>query len=421
VKIDKKAAGLVMALSLVLTGCAKPAENAETPKQNEKAEAGHSDAKGEAAEHAEGGEAAEGAGEGKEGAETKVTLKEEALEKAGIKTVVVGNQTMTAALSTTGEVAANPDREARVTPRMPGRVVKVLKSVGDRVQAGEPLALLESIELGQAQADYLEALSRERLAQRVLERQRRLFGKDLSAKKEVQAAENDVEVARINLEKAKNKLELFGLTARRLATLAGTRKLDPQIPLLAPIGGVVTAKNVTIGEVLQPEAAEPSFRLTDTSVLWVNASLYEKDLGRVREGQSAVVTTNAYGGATYSGRVTRISTALDPATRTAKARVVVANPNGRLKPEMFVSVKLNVGSRQALAIPAAAVLQEKGERFAFVQEGAGTFEKRPLELGDKAGNYFPVLSGIKAGDQVVVAGGFTLKSELLKESFGEEE
>lgn len=416
-KTHLKAAGLALTLSLTLTGCPKPAEKAQHPEHAEQAESGQTVAKGEATEH---GEAHEGS-EGKEGHETTVTLKPEALEKAGIKTAPVTTRAIAGALTTTGEVISNPDREARVSPRTPGRVLKVFKSIGDRIGAGEPLAMLESVELGQAQAEYLEALARERLAQKVLMRQRRLFGKDLSAKKEVQEAESDVEVAQINLEKANNKLVLFGMTPRRLATLGASRRIDPQIPLLAPIGGVVTAKNVTIGEVLQPDAQEPAFRLADTSVLWVNANLYEKDLGSVREGQLATITTNAYGGATYEGRVAHISTALDPTTRTAKARIVVANPQGRLKPEMYVSVKLSAGTREALAIPTQAVLQEKGERFAFVQEGEGVFERRPLKLGDKAGGFYPVISGVKAGEQVVVLGGFTLKSELLKESFGEEE
>lgn len=409
-----KSASLVVGVALALSACTKPAaEKSGTPELRE---ASHMETSAETRE-SEGSESKE-AGEAEE---TTVKLEGEALEHAGIKTLPVGNRQVATVLTTTGEVVSNPDREARVTPRTVGRVVRVLKSVGDRVESGETLAILDSVELGQAQADYLEVHSRYRLAEKVLARHRKLFSKDLIAQKEVQAAENELEVSQITLEKARNKLELFGLTSARIKALTSSRKLDPTIPLLAPISGVVTAKNVTVGEVIQPEAAEPTFMLADTSVLWVNANLYEKDLVRVHEAQVATVTTGAYGSRSFPGRVARIHTALDPATRTAKARIVLSNPGGKLKPEMFVSVNIHVGSQEALAIPVAAVLQEKGERFAFVKEGEGVYEKRPLKLGEKAGDYYPVLGGVESGDQVVVSGGFTLKSELLKESFGEEE
>lgn len=409
-----KSASLVVGVAIALSACSKPV--AVTSETSEQREASQVETSAESRE-SEGAESEE-AGEGEE---TTVKLEGEALEQAGIKTLPVGNRQMTIVLTTTGEVVSNPDREARISARTAGRVVRVLKSVGDRIESGEPLAILDSVELGQAQADYLEVHSRYRLAEKVLARHRKLFSKDLIAEKEVQAAEIDLEVAQITLEKARNKLELFGLTSARIKALTSSRKLDPTIPLIAPINGVVTAKNVTVGEVIQPEAAEPAFMLADTSVLWVNANLYEKDLNRIHEGQEATVTTGAYGGRSFSGRVARINTALDPATRTAKARIVVPNPGGKLKPEMFVSVKVSVGSQEALAIPVAAVLQEKGERFAFVKEGEGVFEKRPLKLGEKAGDFYPLLEGVESGDHVVVSGGFTLKSELLKESFGEEE
>lgn len=409
---------LLVSTALALGGCPKPA--AEQPAAGEKpgqAEGRTTEQHGEQAEKGEADEKREGG----EAGESTVKLTGEALEHAGIRTAAVAERPLGLDFTTTGEVVANPDREARVTPRTAGRVVQLLKSVGDRVQAGEPLATLESVELGQAEADYLEAQARHRLARRVLDRQRQLFRKDLAAQKEVQAAENDAELAQIALEKAKNKLELFGLTPARIASLASSRRIDPRIPLLAPTRGVVTSKHATLGEVLQPDAVEPAFSLTDTSTLWVNAAVYEKDLARVHEGQLATITTNAYGGMALEGRVARIATALDPTARTAHARVVVANPTGRLRPEMFVKVQLRVGTRQALAIPAAAVLQDKDLRFAFVEAAEGTYERRRLTLGTKAGGYFPVLDGVEAGEKVVVAGGFTLKSELLKESFGEEE
>ncbi|MNS18094.1 Cobalt-zinc-cadmium resistance protein CzcB [compost metagenome] len=183
----------------------------------------------------------------------------------------------------------------------------------------------------------------------------------------------------------------------------------------------MVARHATIGELIQPEDEQPAFIVSDITELWVNASLYERDLSRVHEGQRAVVTTPAYPGRSFAGRVSLISTALEEQTRTAKARIVVKNPDLRLKPEMFANIKIALGSRPTLAIPSSAVMQEKGETFVFTKQSDTTFERRPVQVGAPAGGFVPVESGLKAGETVVTDGAFTLKAELLKESFGEHE
>ncbi len=181
----------------------------------------------------------------------------------------------------------------------------------------------------------------------------------------------------------------------------------------------MVARHVTLGERLDPESHDPAFTLWDTTEVWVEATLYERDLTKVRQGQSAVISVAALGGRSYKGRVHLIGTTLDRETRTAKARIAVGNSDRRLKPGMFAAVRIAVGRQKALAIAQSAVMREKEDIFVFVRESAGRFQKRPVRISAKTGDQAVVLSGLEAGDQVVVAGAFVLKSELLKEQFGE--
>lgn len=395
--LRNRALALLSAALLVLSGCAKQADSSGKPEPHA------------AAEHAEEG----GHGEGEE--EGVVRLTTAIQRQIGLASAPVGTRALASVLTTTGEIEANGNREAHVTTRLPGRVIRLYKAVGDAVRAGEALATLDSVELGQAQSEYLEAYARYELARSTYEREQKLFQEQLIAQKEVLAAENQLRLAEIDLQKAKSQLQLYGFTDARIRKLASSRRLDPTIPLLAPISGVVLARELTLGEVLEPRTEEPAFILTDVSQLWANANLFEKDLSLVREGQHATITTPAYPGKAYRGRVSLISTTLDKETRTAKARIVADNADRKLKPDMFATIRIEVSERRALALPAEAVAREKGGTFVFVRKGPEKFERHPVEVGDKVGDHYPVLGGLTGGEDVVVKGAFTLKSELQKE------
>jgi cobalt-zinc-cadmium efflux system membrane fusion protein len=419
---------LLLATAALAAACAREVE--QPPASG--AEHGHAEqaeGHGEAGGHEEQGHGSEGHGEAEHpdehghAAEGQVTLDADAQRAAGIRVAPLAERALPALVETTGTFEADADREAHVTARIPGRVVRVAATVGRRVRAGEPLAVLESVELGQAQVAYLQAQARHDLAASVVARQRKLYAGQVAAQKDVLAAENAARQAAIELEGARNQLALFGFDAGRTARLLRTRKLDPTVPVLAPIAGTVVARHVTLGETLRAGDAEPAFVLSDPAALWVSTTIPERDLDRVAVGQAATVTTGAFPGRTFPGRVALLASALAPTTRTARARVVVANPGGKLRPQMFAKVAIATGTRRTLAVPEAAVNEdtEARETFVFVREAADRFEKRVVQLGPEAAGHRPVLGGLAAGDPVVVEGGFTLKSELLKESFGEHE
>jgi cobalt-zinc-cadmium efflux system membrane fusion protein len=350
-----------------------------------------------------------------------LTLSPDGETLIGLQTDKVALRPIAAALKTTGTVVANDQREAHVTTRVSGRVIRISRNVGDRVSPGETLAVIESVELGQAQSDYLQAEARYNLAKSQNDRQKALFKSDLSAQKEVQASQNQLRLAQIDLERSTNQLRLLGYSTDRLGTLKQRRQLDPTIPLTAPIGGTIVARHLTLGEMLEPNANEPAFMISDTSSLWVVADVYEKDLAAVAPGQLATMTTAAFPGRTWQGRVTLIGTALDKASRTAKVRIAVANADGKLKPEMFAAVDIAVARRQALTIPKTAVQEEGGQRFTYVKTGPHQYVERRVDLGPSTGDFVEVTKGLQPGETVVAKGSFDLKAQARKGSFGEEE
>lgn len=442
----RRIATLMVAPALLAVACARSAEEGRSPDPTattgQAAGAEHADgddhaeSKGNGGKGHEGHQAPVGADHGDNGAhgqadahgddgghdeheEGVVTLAQEAQQAVGLTVVPAATRRIATELVTTGEFEANANREAHVTTRIAGRVSAIVKNVGDRVRVGERLAVLESVELGQAQAAYLQALARWELASGTAARQRALLRQDLIARKEVLAAENALRLIQIDLDNARNQLSLYGFGPDRVAVLARSRRLDPSIPLTAPISGVVLERHLTVGEMVRPDDEQSAFRLSDVSELWVDANVFEKDLARVHAGQPATVTTPAYPGRAYRGTVSLVSSALEKASRTASARVVVANRDGRLKPDMTATVKIAVGDRPALAVPAGAIVRDKDETFVFVREADTRFEKRAVQAGTAVDGWVPVSSGIQAGDPVVVKGSFTLKAELTKEAFGE--
>ena len=414
----------LVAAAVMMSACARTADEgkaAATP-------AAHDAHEGTSGEHAdEAGHGAEKEGEHHDehghGPEGQVTMPAEAQRAAGVKVAPLAERVLPITVEATGTFEANAEREAHVTTRIAGRVTRVTAAIGRRVHAGETLAVIESVELGRAQVAFLQAQARHELALAAAHRQRALYAGQVAARKDLLAADNQARQAGIELEGARNELALLGFTAPRTARLQRSRKLDPTVPMLAPISGTVIARHVTLGESLRVEDPEPAFVLSDPSVLWVAASIQERDLARVAAGQAATVTTGAFPGRRFAGRVALLASSLDAATRTARARVVVANQDGKLRPQMFADVSIATGARRSLAVPESAVNEdlEARETFVFVREDADRFEKRVVQLGAEVGGHRPVLGGLERGDEVVVEGGFTLKSELLKESFGEHE
>jgi len=224
--------------------------------------------------------------------------------------------------------------------------------------------------------------------------------------------------------RVEEQLHRFGLSDADLRQLSPTGGTSPHrdaslAVLRAPFDGVVTKYDVAQGEVAEPE--RELFTVTDLSSVWVLADIYEKDITKVRAGTDAVVRVDAYPDRSFAGRVTYVADLIDPQTRSAKARVVVANPGTALKLDMFARVSIPTAEqREGLLVPLAAIQTVDNQPVVFVQQSANRFERRNVELGMTAGDLVEVRSGVQAGDTVVGAGSFYLKTALLRERIGDE-
>ena len=399
---------LILASVLALAACGK----SDTGKVA--ASAGRSDAQETRTEAEKTKDEEHGKGEKKDehGAEVRLKLSTEDIKTAGIKVEELKAQSLVDQVVLTATIRANQDRIAHVAPRVSARIVKVNANLGEKVRLGQPLALLDSIELGEAHSTYRQAQSQFSLAKSDFERAQKLKADEIIPEKDYLRARTEFEKARVSLRAAKDKLTLLDSAHQESETGPIS-----QFPVKAPFAGTVIEKNAVLGELAQPDKS--NFTIADLSTLWIEANLFEKDLGKVRVGAAAGVTVNAYPGEVFKGRLTYISSTVDKESRTVQARVEVPNADGRLKPEMFATASIDTASTsKTLTLPQEAVLLVNGQQMAFVQE-AGGFEPRAVELGDKVGGRVVVRSGLKEGEQIVVAGAYALKARMLKSQIGD--
>ncbi len=341
----------------------------------------------------------------------QIHLTEAEIKAARIRTEEVEEAEVHERIAVTATIQANQNRLAHVAPRVPGRIVGIAANLGDRVKAGQALASLDSIELGEVYSAYQQAESQFKLAQADFERAEKLYADQIVPQKDYLRSRAEQEKARANLRAATDKLRLMGVTPARSESVVSV------FPVNAPFAGTVIEKKAVLGELAQPD--KPLFTVADLSVVWIEANLSEKDLGKVKTGASVGVTVAAYPEEVFKGRLTYISSVMDKDSRTIKARVEVPNGDGRLKPEMFATAAIDTASTgKVLTVPSSAVLLMEGKKTVFVWEKDG-FEPRVVELGDNLGGRLVIKDGIEEGDTVVVEGSYALKARLLKSKIGD--
>jgi cobalt-zinc-cadmium efflux system membrane fusion protein len=382
-------------------------------EQAEKQEAGH---KEKAGGHNEGKEGHTEEKEGHEGhdehgEEGNVTMTAEAQKQNGVVVASAKRQRLAGTISATGKVEANADRIAHVSPRISGKIVAVRASLGDSVSAGQALATLDSVELGEALGRYHQSKTKLALAQSSMERIKGLVEKKIAARKDILQAETDFRMAQTELHTDEERLSLYGVSA---SDLRGEKHKRPLLPVKSPISGIITEKHAIVGELSDP--SKSLYTVADLSNVWVMVDINEKDLAKVRKGQTAVVMVGAFPDLKLKGRITYIADQVNEATRTVKARIEVANPGRKLKPEMFATAELALAADAppVLAVPEEAVQELDGRKLLFVTENGTEFEQRPVELGRAAAGMVEVTGGLKEGERYAVKGGFVLKSEVKK-------
>ncbi|MCL4774058.1 MAG: efflux RND transporter periplasmic adaptor subunit [Burkholderiaceae bacterium] len=390
-------AGLALALAVAFTlaacdrGGAKDEHAAEGASSAEqKKEEGHSESEG-------------------------LTLTSEEAERAGVKVEALKAQAMGDEVVVTATIRPDADKLARVAPRIEGRITSAPAKLGDRVRAGQALATLDSVEVGEAHAAWVQAQSELRIAETDFKRAEDLAADEIIPRKDFIRAQSDRDKAAASLRAATDKLRLLRGSA------AGSTESVSTFSVTAPFAGTVIEKKATLGELASP--SEPMFTVADLSQVWILADLPESALAKVRTGAGAKVSVSAYPGETFAGRVDLIGAALDKDSRTVAARIVVPNTDGRLKPEMFATATIEVTSgtgaerREVLSLPDAAIVMMQGQPTVFVYE-QGAYEMRVVEPGERSGGRTVVKAGLKNGEQVVTEGAYALKARKLKSQLG---
>lgn len=317
------------------------------------------------------------------------------------------------------EVAYDGNRYARLSSRAPGVVAEVLHDLGDRVAAGDVLAIVDSVELGAAKAEWLQSRQLTGLWERNAQRERALVEAGAGIEREALEAETRHAEARIAEARARQKLRSLGLDDETIEEVARTQDTSSRLRVTAPFAGVVVERSAVIGEVVEP--SEPLLAVADTGVMWAMIDMQESDLRIARPGQEVVFTADGLRDEPFFGRLTWISTAVDPTTRTIKARAELDNGNGLLRAHMFGSASVQAREEdQAVTVPKAAVQWEGCCNVVFVKtnEEGTIFRPRKVQLGVDSGDRFEVVRGLEGGEMLATRGSYLLKTELMKESIG---
>jgi cobalt-zinc-cadmium efflux system membrane fusion protein len=315
----------------------------------------------------------------------------------------------------TGEIIFNQNNVSHIVPIVSGRVKKVFKNLGEDVKKGDDLALIESRELAELKSQYLGVKAKKVLMQSNFDREKKLFEKKITSQKSYLTSQNELAEINIELSMIKNKLLAIGLSSYQINNIKSGKSLGNYI-IKAPIDGKITQKHVSLGEYIKDE--NDIYTIADLSTVWVNITLYQNDLSSIKLNQKIRIESENIGEIT-EGKIDYLTPFIDEKTRTATARVIIDNKNGKWYPGMFVIGHIKVESiNAAIIISNKAIQQYEGATVVFTKDEDG-FEPTKITLGKKDSMNVQVLSGLKKGSVYVKKNSFSIKSELQKANFGD--
>ncbi len=409
---------------------------AEAPGQAEQAgSAAEHSHEGEAAAHTHEGEGEQEPGQASAQAEDEhehqdVTVPLEKQKAWGIRVGHVHRESLTALVVLPGVLALNDNRTAHVSAFVHGQIADLSTDLGHRVRKGQALLTLNSPEFAQIQADFLQARARYNLSRSEYERAQALWEAKAIEEKEYLRRQAENEKLATEYGVLGSKLHSLGISHKQIEAIIEKSRLveeqdykcevaDPLLPVLSPISGTVIFRDVVRGAHIEPEKI--LLTVSDLGKLWAHLDVYEKDIPLVSEENQVSIQISLYPGRSFPARITYVSNLIDERLRTMRVRVEVENPEGLLKPNMYVQGVLespvNEG-RKMMALPEEAVQSIDGEKVVFVQEEGDVFAVRHVRIGAKVGDRRIILAGLVEHENVVLKGAFTLKTEISKGTFG---
>ncbi len=416
---------------LCVAGCSKK-QGGNAPDAKSSSQQGGSGS-GESGSGGSGSSDAGGSGEGKQGQAEPgtVRIKREDQPKAGITVAEVEARTMPQVLTVPAQVAMDDAHTSHVGAIAAGRVTAVYVLPGQSVRRGTMLAQLHSDSvhetvgaLARAFADADRQRSAVTFAQQAADRYAKLYALQAASLEEKQRAEQELKQAQQALTDAQADVHMEREHLSELLQVApdtltaGTLYDRELIPIRSPIDGVVVARNITVGQVI--EAGFDAFDVSNLATVWVMAAVNEKDIGLVRNGAEAQIVTQAYAETVFPARVERVGDTLDPTTRSLPVRISARNPATKLRPGMFATAQIDgPKTRTALFVPEDALQDVNGNQVVFTTADGTTFKAQIVKLGTRTKGKAEVIEGLKPGDHVVVNGAFMVKGELLKGTVGD--
>jgi cobalt-zinc-cadmium efflux system membrane fusion protein len=356
----------------------------------------------------------------------------EVQKKWGIEVATATRATVSGRITIPGVISLDPQHTAQISSLLDGKVVSITAQVGDEVRRDQVLVTIHAPALAQAKTLYIQAGSKLELARREFERAEVLLKQEAIDQKEHLRRRAEFENASSEFAVAESNLHSYGLDQAAVDQLLSQARrpdrnpgamddlAEPYLKLTAPIAGHVVERDVVTGQHVEPQ--KMLLTVSDLSTLCAFLDAREADLPHVAQGQEVRITTTIYPDRVWQGRVDHVGDVVDEKTRTVKVRVLVRNDGRLLKPNMYIQGELSdaVGTRDVLTVPQEAIQTIGGEPVVFVREGADRFVARPVELGDRVGVRRAVLRGLTGSEQLVVAGAFNLKAELLKSTLAGE-
>jgi membrane fusion protein, heavy metal efflux system len=323
-----------------------------------------------------------------------------------LQVLTVEPTTLTRSLRLTGAVAYNSFRTTPVITQVSGPVSRVVVVPGQKVNRGEPMLYVASPDYSQLRTNYLKAKAAYALAQKANARAQDLYQHHAIAEQNLEQAQSAEVQANGDLVAAQAALKVMGVTDPDALV-----KAPPsfEVPVRAPIGGLVVEQDVSAGQLIQPGTTQ-CFMISDVSTVWVLVNVYQKDLPYVRVGDQVTIQTDTYPGV-FHGRIAYVAASLDPSTRTLQARIETNNPGQKLKKDMYVVATVNAGTIQnAIALPDSAVLRDtENQPFVYAAASPNQFGRRSVTLGESLNGQTEITSGLKAGNRVIGNGSLFLQ------------
>lgn len=350
----------------------------------------------------------------KHGGAIEVKLLKGARKDIGLKVESIELVKAKGYLEIPAKIVPNQNNEALIGSLVQGRIKKLYVNLGDNVKLGQVLFTIESLEVGALKAGLIKAKANMDFAMSTLEREKKLFEKGFSSQQMLDQANAEYERALADYHAEDKKIHAIGLKDEDVFDFEGNAlHASGLLNIKSPVSGTVIERNLVTGQLVEPTSN--CLRILNTSTVWVDGQVYEKDIDRIVKTGKLTFITLAYGENEFTGNIINVGQTVDEKTRTITIRGEIPNKGSKLKPEMFGVMTIRIGEEvEALMVDSEALVKEGAEQYLFIQKSDSLFEKRIVKTGFHLNEKVEITEGLKVGEKVVTKGAFYLKSELKK-------